>query len=148
MRKRHRIGLTLLAILVMGMTISQLVTCVSQPERPPRPPFDWNISPEEMERLRAILPLYFNVKAAINTLNSILILSLVVIHIDIYRRTGTKFSLGLVVFSTALLLYTIMANPLVHGVLGFRRIGFGPLLIVPDLLTLFASAVLIYLSRQ
>jgi len=87
MRKRHRIGLTLLTILVMGMTIPRLVTCVGQPERPPRPPFDWDISPEEMERLRAILPLYFNIKAVINTLNSILILGLVVIHIGIYRRT-------------------------------------------------------------
>ena len=148
MRNKHRIGLTLLAILVMGMTISQLVTCVGQPERPPRPWFDWDISPEEMERLRVLIPIYFTAKAIINSISSILILSLVVIHIGIYRRTGAKFSLGLVVFSTALLLYTIMANPLVHGVLGFRRIGFGPLLIVPDLLTLFASAVLIYLSRQ
>jgi len=36
----------------------------------------------------------------------------------------------------------------VHALVGFRRIGLGPLLIIPDALTLFASAVLIYLSRQ
>jgi hypothetical protein len=130
------------------MVISQSVLCLGQPERPRRPPFGWDISPEELERLRNLLPYYLTAKAVIDTINTVLILSLVVIHINIYRRTGTKFSLGLVLFSTALLLYTIVANPLIHRVLGFRRIGFGPIFIIPDLLTLLASAILIYLSRQ
>lgn len=101
-----------------------------------------------MERLRALLPLYFTVKTIIITLNSILILGIVVIHIGIYRKTGTKFSIGLVLFSTALLTYTIAANPLLHRLLGFRRIGLGPLLMIPDLFTCIASAILLYLSRQ
>lgn len=148
MRNRYRTGLLLLTVLVIGMAISQCVLCLGQPERPRRPPFDWDISPEELERLRALLPFYLTAKAVIDTLNSALILVIVLIHINIYRRTGTRFSLGLVLFSTALLFYTILANPLVYGVLGFRRIGFGPIFIVPDLLTLIASAILIYLSRQ
>lgn len=148
MRNRYRVGLVLLSILVIGMAISQSVSCLGQPERPRHPPFDWDISPEELERLRALLPYFLTVKAVIASLNSVLILSLVVIHINIYRRTGTKFSLGLVLFSTAFLLYTIVANPLVHMLLGFRRIGFGPIFIIPDLFTLLASAILIYLSRQ
>lgn len=147
MRKRYRTGILLLSVLVLGMIISQCVPCLGQPERPRRP-FDWDVSPEELERLRALLPYYLTAKAVIDTLNTVLILGIVVIHIGIYRRTGTKFSVGLVLFSTALLLYTIVANPFLHSVLGFRRIGFGPLFIVPDLLTLIASAILIYLSRQ
>ena len=100
-----------------------------------------------------ILPYYFTAKAVIDTVNTVLILGIVVIHIGIYRRTGTKFSLGLVLFSTALLLYTIAANPFLYRVLGarmqiFNKLGFGPLFIVPDLLTLIASIILIYLSRQ
>jgi hypothetical protein len=63
-------------------------------------------------------------------------------------QTGTKFRLGLVLFSTALLLYTLAANPFLHNLIGFRRIGFCPLFIIPDLLTLIASAILFYLSRQ
>jgi hypothetical protein len=147
MRKRYRTFILLLSVLVLGMAISQCVPCLGQPERPRRP-FGWDISPEELERLRALLPYYLTAKAIIDTINSVLILGIVAIHINIYRRTGTKFSLGLVLFSTAFLLYTVVANPLVHRLLGFRRIGFGPLFIIPDLLTLIASAVLIYLSRQ
>jgi hypothetical protein len=147
MRKRYRTFILLLSVLVLGMAISQCVPCLGQPEHPRRP-FGWDISPEELERLRALLPYYLTAKAVIDTLNTVLILGIVVIHIGIYRRTGTKFSLGLVLFSTAFLLYTVVANPLVHRLLGFRRIGFGPLFIIPDLLTLIASAVLIYLSRQ
>ena len=147
MRKRYRTFILLLSVLVLGMAISQCALSLGQPERPRRP-FDWDISPEELERLRALLPFYFTAKAVIDTINSVLILGIVAIHINIYRRTGTQFSLGLVLFSTALLLYTVVANPLVHRLLGFRRIGFGPLFIIPDLLTLIASAVLIYLSRQ
>lgn len=147
MRERYRTGLMLLSVLVLGMALSQCVPCLGQP-KPPGRPFGWDVSPEELERLRTLLPYYLTAKAVIDTLNTVLILGIVVIHIGIYRRTGTKFSVGLVLFSTALLLYTIVANPLLHVVLGFRRIGFGPLFIVPDLLTLIASAILIYLSRQ
>ena len=148
MRKDYRSGTVLLSIFVMCIVISENVLCLGQPERPRRPPFGWDISPEELEQLRNLLPYYLTAKAIIDTINTVLILSLVVIHVNIYRRTGTRFSLGLVLFSTALLLYTILANPLIYGVLGFRRIGFGPIFIIPDLLTLLASSILIYLSRQ
>ena len=148
MRKEYRIDIVILSVFVVYMVISQNVLCLGQPERPRRPPFGWDISPEELEQLRNLLPYYLTAKAVIDTINTVLILSLVIIHINIYRRTGTRFSLGLVLFSTAILLYTILANPIIYGVLGFRRIGFGPIFIIPDLLTLFASVILIYLSRQ
>jgi hypothetical protein len=32
--------------------------------------------------------------------------------------------------------------------LGFRRIGFGPLMMLPEVFACIASAVLLYLSRQ
>jgi len=52
------------------------------------------------------------------------------------------------IFSAVLLLCTISSNPLVHQMLGFRRIGFGPLLMFPEVFACIASAVLLYLSRQ
>jgi len=45
-----------------------------------------------------------------------------VAHVGIYRKTGTKFSLRLVIYSATLLLYAVSSNPLLHQVLGFRRI--------------------------
>jgi hypothetical protein len=144
MRNRYQVSLAL--ILVLSVAMTQIYPCLGQPEGPRRPPFDF--PPEDWERLRELLPLYFTVKAVIATITSIMLLAIVIMQINIYRNTGARFSLGLVLFSTALLMYTISANPFLHTLVGFRRIGFGPLLIIPDLLTLIASAVLIYLSRQ
>lgn len=148
MRNRNRVSLVILSLLIISIILSQEFMCLGQPNRPKRPPFGWDISPEELERLRAFYPVYFTTRTIVNTLSSILILGLVFIHFQIYRKTGTRFSLGLVIFSTALFLYTLLANPMVHRFVGFSRIGFGPMLIIPDVFTLIASAILLYLSRQ
>lgn len=151
MKKKSWTGLVLLSVFVTHMIIFQDASCLAQPTppRPPlRPPFDWDFDYDQMERLRALLPFYFTVKTIIVTMNSVLISFLVLIHLGIYRKTGTKFSLGLMLFSIALLMYTIAANPLFHRLLGFRRIGLGPILMIPDLFTCLASAILLYLSRQ
>ena len=147
MRKRYRIHVFLSILLAVVLIVSLVIPCLGQTEKPLRP-FDWDLTPEELENLRESMSYYFMVKSVIASLNTILILGLVVIHLKIYRKTGTKFSLGLVLFSIALLLYTLAANPFLHNLIGFRRIGFGPLFIIPDLFTLLASAILIHLSRQ
>jgi hypothetical protein len=146
MRSRYRVALALLLALIAAVT--QISPCLGQPDRPRPPPWGWDFTPEDWERLRVLVPLYLTVKAIVSTITSVLLLVIVAMQIDIYRRTGAKFSLGLVLFSTSLLLYTIFANPFLHSLLGFTRIGFGPMLIIPDVLTLIASAILIYLSRQ
>jgi hypothetical protein len=35
-----------------------------------------------------------------------------------------------------------------HRLVGFRRIGLGPMLMLPDLFMVVAAAILLYLSRQ
>ena len=144
MKDRKIPGVTLLLTLVMGMLVVQTALCnVMQP--PPRPPFEWEF---DLENLRIWLPYYLITKTIIATLNSVLLLCLFIIYLNIYRRTSTKFSMGLVIFSLALLLYTLSSNPLIYLVVGFRVFGFGPLLMIPDLFTTIASAILLYLSRQ
>jgi len=112
------------------------------------PPGDWDVDKEQFERLRETLPKVLTMKMAFSTLNTILLVSLIVVHVRIYRRTGTRFSLGLVVFSGAMILNTLTSNPFLHWAIGFRRIGFWPLLMIPDLFTVVAAAILLYLSRQ
>lgn len=146
MKDKGWLSLALLSILVIIMFIVPMASGAQPPH--PRPPFDWDINPEQLERLRALLPYYLLVKTIFATLGSILLLSLLLIYFGIYRKTGTRFSLGLIIFSAALLLYTISSNPLIHRFVGFRRIGLGPLLMIPDLFTCIASAILLYLSRQ
>ena len=149
MSKSRRFSLIYLGILIISLVIVQNVTCLGQSDKPRPKPFDWGIEPEDVERLKATISIFFTVKTIINTGTSILILGLMIVHTGIYRRTGTKFSLGLVFFSTAFLLYTIWSNPLLYRLIpGFKRIGFGSILIIPDVFTLIASAVLLYLSQK
>jgi len=93
-------------------------------------------------------PYFLIIKAVISTVNTILLLIVLVIYLEIYRKTESTFSLGLVIFAIALLLYSVTSNPFIHGFAGFRLSGLGPFTILPDIFTCIASAILLYLSRQ
>ena len=95
--------------------------------------------------LKEELPRTLIIKMAFTTLTSIL---LIVVHIRVYRETGTRFSLGLVIFSFALILQTLTSNPMLHRLIGFKRIGLGSLLMLPALFRVIDAAILLYLSRQ
>ena len=87
-------------------------------------------------------------KTILSSVNSTLLIIVLVIYTGIYRKTGSDFSMGLVLFSLALFLYSITSNPLIHTLAGFRLSGLGPFTMLPDLFTCIASAILLYLSRQ
>ncbi len=88
------------------------------------------------------------VKTVISSVNTVLLTIVLVIYVEVYYKTESKFSLGLVIFTIALLLYALTSNPIIHGFAGFRGSGLGPFTILPDLFTCIASAILLYLSRQ
>ena len=87
-------------------------------------------------------------KTIISSVNSILLFIVLAIYMGIYRETGSDFSMGLVIFTIALFLYSITSNPLIHRLAGFKLTGLGPFTMLPDLFTCIASAILLYLSRQ
>jgi hypothetical protein len=68
------------------------------------------------------------------------------IYIAIYRKTKSEFTVGLIIFSMILLLYTLTSNPMMHWIFGFRAFGLGPFAMLPDLFTCVALAVLLYLT--
>lgn len=106
-------------------------------------------SPWEFRRgygVHGDIELYYTAKTVISMVNVALSISLLVIYIDIYRKTKSEFTIGLIVFSTVLLLYALTSNPLMHGALGFHAYGLGPFAMLPDLFTFAALAVLLYLS--
>ena len=102
------------------------------------------------ERWINLLPVLLIVKTVLSSVNSILLIILFVIYIGIYRKTRSEFSIGLIVFTVALFIYSVTSNPLIHGFAGFRLsgAGLGPFTMLPDLFTCIASAILLYLSRQ
>lgn len=95
-----------------------------------------------------LLPYLLLVKTILTSLNTILLTVLLATYIEVYRKTESKFSIGLIIFTITLLLYAFTSNPLLHGLAGFRGQGLGPFTILPDIFTCVASAVLLYLSRQ
>ena len=99
-------------------------------------------------RMHGDLEVYYTAKTAISTVNSVLLIWLMVIYVDIYRKTESEFTLGLIIFCLALLLYAITSNPWIHRLLGYRGYGLGPFAMLPDLFTLVASVVLLYISQK
>jgi len=109
-----------------------------------------SIEDETLEEINAHLESYMMGKAIVGLLNTILLIYLSGIYLELYRATRSQFTLGLLFLSGALLLYTLFTNPAVliftsdtGSVRVLRFFNF-----VPDLFTTIASTILIYLSKQ
>jgi len=94
------------------------------------------------------LEVYYTAKILLSSVNAVLLLGLLVIYVDIFNQVRSEFTVGLIALNVALLLYAITSNPLIHRWLGFMGSGLGPFAMLPDLFTLIASAMLLYLSQK
>ncbi len=89
-----------------------------------------------------------------------LLLVLLVSYVEIYRKIKSNFTLGLIIFTLALLLQTlsravllllIMANPPPVSVypLIVSLLGYHPLyVVIPDALEFIALSILLYFTRE
>jgi len=138
MNKNVKIWLMLAALVAVAL-LTAFWTTTHMPLPPPgehRPP----------EIVRGDIELFYTVKTVISTINAILLVFLLITYIDIYRKTQSEFTIGLIIFSMVLFLYALASNPLVHWIFGFRAFGLGPFAMLPDLFTCVALAVLLYLT--
>lgn len=94
------------------------------------------------------LELFYTAKMVISSLNVVLLIFLLAIYISIYRKTRSEFTIGLIVFSIAFLMYALTSNPFMIMAFGFRPVGLGPFALLPDVFALGALAVLVYLSLK
>ena len=92
-------------------------------------------------------PIYYTSKAVLASVNAFLLITLTSIYLKVYADTGLDFSLGLVIFSVALLLYSLTSNPLLVSAMGYRSSGLGIFAMLPDLFTCIASFTLLKISR-
>jgi hypothetical protein len=104
--------------------------------RAPRPPMT---IPGDLE-------LYYIIQTVISAINMALIIVLLVTYTSMYSKTRSEFTLGLILFSGVLLLNSLTSNPLLHLLFGFRGFGIGPFAVLPDLFTMSALVVLLYLT--
>ncbi|MEM2094253.1 MAG: hypothetical protein QXI32_03025 [Candidatus Bathyarchaeia archaeon] len=99
-------------------------------------------------RIPLDIELFYAIKTVLTTVNATLATLLMAIYLGIYRKTKSEFTIGLIIFSTVLLLYAITSNPLVQLIFGFRAYGLGPFAMLPDLFACAALSVLVYLSLR
>lgn len=87
------------------------------------------------------------IKLFVTTLNIVVLLALLWNYITVYRDIPNRFTLSLLLFTVALLLYAVSSNPLLPLVLGFRHgTTLGPFMFLPDVFASIAIIVLLYQS--
>jgi hypothetical protein len=105
---------------------------------------EWGINPPPPGDIE----LFYTVKTVISTVNVVLVIMLLLNYVDIYRKTKSEFTIGLILFSLILLLYTLASTPIMHWLFGFSAFGLGPFVMLPDILACIALSVLLYLSLK
>jgi hypothetical protein len=82
----------------------------------------------------------------ISTINIALLVILTLIYVNIYIKTKSNFTIGLVIFALAFLVENLTSSPLITSLYGFRAYGLGPFEFLPGLFEFFALTILLYLS--
>ncbi|MGB9915339.1 MAG: hypothetical protein ACPLIG_06960 [Candidatus Bathyarchaeales archaeon] len=110
--------------------------------RPFLPPYPSSFS------FRGDLEVFYIAKTVISSINLTLVIILLGTYVSMYRKTRSEFVAGLIVFALVLLLYTVVSNPIVIYLAGFRPVGLGPFAMLPDMFALLALGVLLYLTLK
>ena len=92
------------------------------------------------------LEYFYGAYTIISTLNIALLVLLISIYTDIYRKTRSQFTVGLLIFGSAFLVKDLTSSPLIISLLGYRAYGLGPFEFLPGLFEFVALTVLLYLS--
>jgi hypothetical protein len=146
MNNKIKIGLTIVLITTVALLAVLWATTV-EPRTPilePRPfPFS-----QDRSSFAEDLELFYTAKTVISSVNMTLVIFLLGTYVSLYRKTKSEFVIGLIVFALILLLYTLVSNPIVIYLFGFQPYGLGPFAMLPDLFTLLALGVLLYLTLK
>lgn len=102
--------------------------------------------PQPPREIRGDFEFFYVAQTVLSTVNVALLCYLLITYIDIYRKTKSQFTFGLIVFSLVFLLRTLTANPLFMWIFGFIAFGLGPFALLPELFEFLALTVLLYLS--
>ncbi len=146
MSSKIKIGLTFILIAAVGLFAALWAFTVEtntpllepRPFRPPTSNFNF----------RGDLEVFYIAKTVISSINLTLVIVLLGTYVSLYRKTKSEFVIGLIVFTLVLLLYTLVSNPIVMYLAGFRAFGLGPFAMLPDLFASIALVILLYLTLK
>ncbi|MEM2107753.1 MAG: hypothetical protein QXL10_00500 [Candidatus Bathyarchaeia archaeon] len=147
MNDKVKLGLTIVLITIVGLlavawaiTVEKTAPLMEPRPFPPRYPGNTNF--------RGDLEIFYISKTVISSINLTLVLILLGTYVSLYKKTKSEFVIGLIVFALVLLLYTVVSNPIVIYLAGFRPIGLGPFAMLSDMFALLALGVLLYLTLR
>ena len=112
------------------------------------PPSPWERHLPPQHNIPGDIEFFYTAQTVVSTINVTLLVFLLLTYIDVYRKTRSEFTIGLIIFSMAFLLTALASNPLVVWAFGFRAFGLGPFALLPELFTCGALIVLLYLSVE
>lgn len=147
MNDKVKFGLTIVLIAMVGLLAAAWAITVEKTApllepRPFTPPYPNSFS------FRGDLEIFYIAKTVISSVNLTLVIILLGTYVNLYRKTKSEFVIGLIVFALVLLLYTVVSNPIVIYLAGFRPFGLGPFAMLPDMFALLALGVLLYLTLK
>ena len=143
MSNRFKIGIILTVVIAVAVLTAlwALVALHQPPLEIRRAPPPGGFVPGDFE--------YFYVAfTIISTINIALLVIVLLTYVNIYRKTRSPFSIGLIIVALAFLLNDIAAHPFVTGLFSFRAYGLGPFAFLPGLFEFAALSVLLYLSLR
>ena len=82
----------------------------------------------------------------ISTINIALLVILLLTYVNIYTKTHSTFTIGLIIFAAVFLMKDLSSSPFVAGLFSFRAFGLGPFIFLPGIFECAALIVLLYLS--
>ena len=148
MNKNERAWLLAIVIVIAIFVALSATSVIWFPSFPGEPwePREHHLPPPE--NVAQDYEFFYTVEAVVSTVNVTLSIFLLAIYINIYRRTRSEFTVGLTIFSAVFLLNALALDPFVQWAFGFHAFGLGPFAMLPDVFTLGALAVLLYLSFE
>jgi hypothetical protein len=139
---RLALAILLVAMLVLIAVLAAFWVIVGQPMFPglqERQAPSTGIIPGDLE-------FFYGAYTIISTLNIALLVLLTTVYVDIYIKTRSQFTIGLIIFALVFLVKDLTSSPLITSLLGFRAYGLGPFEFLPGLFECFALSILLYLS--
>lgn len=82
----------------------------------------------------------------LSTIEMVLLFSLVIVYLKIYSETRANFSMGILIVLFALLVHSILSFPLTVDDIGPVLLGSGAFFPYPDIFTIIAYAIFLYMS--
>lgn len=146
MNNKIKFGLTIVLITAVALLAALWAITVetSTSLLEPRP---FSFPPNNFS-FRGDLAVFYIAKTVISSVNLTLVIILLGTYVSLYRKTKSEFVVGLIVFALVLLFYTLVSNPIVVYLAGFRAFGLGPFVMLPDLFASLALGVLLYLTLK